>query len=152
MNSQLAINSFQSNDQERYFELVLKCTEFTSVNSLHGINTHTKVVFDLPHVTRFRNEFKEQLILADPRKKCKWFDPRLNFFFAAKFILNHGYFHRDLDNCVKVTQDEIARAIGINDSHIIETHFYKALREGPWEYLILKFGVSNYNYQEFNNF
>lgn len=150
MDASLAVHSFRSYNDDKSFEMIIKCTKFPSVNSLHGINTHTRVVFDLPHVTQFRNEFRDQLIFADPRKNCPWLSPSDIFFFAAKFILKENYFSRDLDNCVKVTQDEIARAIGINDSHIIETHFYKCFRESEWEYLILRFGVSNFNYREFD--
>jgi crossover junction endodeoxyribonuclease RusA len=46
----------------------------------------------------------------------------------------HFYFHaplrRDLDGGLKITQDAIAEALGINDCHIVELHLFKALSTG----------------------
>lgn len=151
MDTILAEASFRcDNDVDFYFEMIFKVKEFTSVNNLHGINTVTKVVYDLPHVTKFKQEMADQIVAADPRGKCPWITSGQVYYLANTFIINHHFFMRDLDNMQKITQDCIADAININDSHIIENHNYKAYKpDSDVEYLITRFGISTYNYKQF---
>jgi Holliday junction resolvase RusA-like endonuclease len=149
MNIDLAENSFEYNNEEKWFRLILKCTEIPSVNSAHGINTKTKVVYDMPWLTKFKQELSDQLIISDPRKHCPWIKDTPTFYLAMKFIIKHSMWSRDLDNMVKFTQDRIAEAIWINDSHIIENHVWKNFKEGDYEYVIAQLGASTYNYNQF---
>lgn len=149
MDTTLACESFRYNNEEQWFELILKCTEFPSVNSAHGINTKTNVVYDQPWLVRFKNEIKDQLTIADPRKYCPWITDSSVYYIATKFILNTYFNSRDLDNLQKYMQDRIAEAVFINDARIIEVHQYKAFRPGDYEYGIVRFGISNYDYNEF---
>lgn len=149
MNVDLACNSFEYNNEQHWFQMMVKCTEFPSVNSAHGINTKTKVVYDQPWVTQFRNEVRDQFIFADPVKYCPWITNSQIYYLIIKFIIKQYYWSRDYDNMVKIFQDEIASAVHINDSHIVEGHQYKAFKPGDYEYAIIRFGVSTYDYNEF---
>lgn len=149
MDTGLACESFRYDNDERWFEMMLKCTELVSVNSAHQMNLKQGRVFDAPWTTRFKNELKDQLTLADPRKYCKWLDNGNIFFLAVKYVLKQYYWSRDLDNLHKYTQDCIADACYLNDSRIVEVHIWKDFRPGDYEYMIVKLGVSSYNYNEF---
>lgn len=148
MNTDLAVKSFTYDNLERWFEIVMKCTEFVSVNSSLGINNRTKTVFEQPWLTRFKSELSDQLILADPVSKCPWITESQVYFLAVKMIFKKYFWARDLDNTIKYTQDRIAEACHINDSHIIELHAWKNFRPGDYEYMIIRFGVSNYDYNQ----
>jgi len=149
MDSILSDASFQCNNIECWFEMMFKVTEFVSVNNAHGINVNTKVVFDQPWLTRFKREMADQFTLADPKKQCPWITSGQTYCLACTYIFKHHFFSRDLDNVHKYTQDALASSININDSHIVELHTYKGFRPGDFEYLILRFGVSEYNYNQF---
>jgi Holliday junction resolvase RusA-like endonuclease len=150
MNHDLAKSSFEADNDNHSFTLILRCTELPSVNSAHGINTKTKVVFDMPWLTQFKQELSDQLIFADPKGNCPWITPGKVYFLAIKYILKQYPWSRDLDNLHKYTQDRIAEAIHINDSHIIEIHMWKNYRPDDYEYMIIKFGESLYDYNQFN--
>lgn len=150
MNTELACKSFRYDNIEGWFEMMIKCTEFPSVNSAHGINTRTKVVFDQPWVIQFRSEIRDQMIFADPRKHCPWITDTQVYYLYIKYIIKQYFWSRDLDNMVKIFQDEIAGAMHINDSHIIEGHQYKCFMPGDYEYAIIRVGISKHNYNEFN--
>lgn len=150
MNNDLACESFKYDNTECWFEIVMKCTEFVSVNSATQINTHTKVVYDAPWTTRFKSELKDQLIFADPVRYCPWITNSNLYYLAIKYIYKQYFWSRDLDNVHKYTQDMIADACHINDSHIIEIHMWKNFLPGDFEYMIIKFGTSNYDYNQFN--
>jgi Holliday junction resolvase RusA-like endonuclease len=150
MDTILAEASFRcENIHEQWFEMMFKVTEFTSVNSLHGLNSKTGAVYDQPWTIKFKNEMADQLIAADPKKNCPWITYESNYYIACTYIIKHHMWSRDCDNMHKITQDCICNAIGINDSRIIEIHNYKAYRPGDYEYLIARFGISHYNYQQF---
>lgn len=147
----VAAKSFEFDNEARWFQILLKCTEFPSVNSCHGINTKTRVVFDQPWVVEFRGEIKDQLIFIDPRKNCPWIDNRSIYYLYIKFIMKDKFWSRDYDNMIKIFQDEITRAININDARIVEGRQFKAYRPGDSEYALVRFGVSDYNYNEFSD-
>jgi len=151
MDTILSQSSFRYSNEpfNQWFEVIYKVTEFTSVNNLHGINTQTKVIYDQPWVTKFKQEMAEQLVAIDPVSKCDWITNGKIYYLANTFIIKHHFFNRDLDNMQKITQDCISDAVHINDSHIVENHNYKAYRPGDYEYLISKFGISNYNYNKY---
>jgi Holliday junction resolvase RusA-like endonuclease len=149
METELACKSFENNDKEKWFQMVLKCTEFPSVNSAHGFNIKKNLIFDQPWVTQFRSEIRDQLIISDPVKQCTWLNPNDIFYLCIKFIIKRCFYSRDYDNMIKIFQDEIAAAVHINDSHIVEGHQYKDFKPGDYEYAIIRFGISEHNYMEF---
>lgn len=150
MDSNLATQSFEFDNEEKSFTIVLKCTELVSVNTAHGINTKTRVIFDNPWLTKFKTEMRNQLIRTDPVKHCPWIKNNQFYYLAVKYVMKHHFHSRDLDNVHKYTQDMIAEACHINDARIIEVHSWKNFRPGENEYIIIKFGVSNYDYNQFN--
>lgn len=153
MDSDLAFKSFENNEDEQWFQVMLKCSEFPSINSAHGYRLRGETdarIFDQPWVVKFRGEIRDQLILLDPKKKCKWLNPNDIYYLYIKFILKSYFWNRDYDNCIKIFQDEIFNALHINDSHIVEGHQYKSFRPGDYEYAIIRVGISNYNYKEFS--
>lgn len=149
MDKELACKSFTYDNDERWFEMVMKCTELPSVNSAHGINTKTNVVYDQPWLVKFKQELADQLTFADPRGHCPWIKSTITFGLSIKYILKQYMWSRDLDNLHKYTQDRIAEACYINDSHIIEIHMWKNFRPGDFEYMIIHFGASDYDYNQF---
>jgi len=151
MDTSLALSSFNPHNVECYFDLVLKCTELVSVNTATQINTYNKVVFDAPWTVQFKQEMRDQIIFADPVRNCPWITPTSYYFLAVKYVMKHHFWSRDLDNVHKYTQDMIADACHINDSHILEVHIWKDFKPGDYEYMIIKFGISNHNYNEMRN-
>lgn len=149
MNHDLASESLKYNNDEKWFELLMRCTEFPSVNNQYGINTHSKSVFLLPHVRKFINELTDQLVISDPKSLCPWILPSGVYFLRIYFIIKREFWSRDVDNMVKVTQDTIFRNLNLNDSHIVESHHYKCFNPGDYEYLIVKVGLTDFNYQQF---
>jgi len=91
----------------------------------------------------------DQLAIVDPIKHCPWITEGQVYYLINTFILKKSFFMRDLDNCQKIPQDCIANALHLNDSHIIENHNYKCFKPGDYEYLITRFGISTYNYNQF---
>ena len=151
METGLAFDSFRYDNEEGWFEIVVKATEFPSVNNTYGINTKTKSIYTLPHVVKFQNEIKDQLILTDPKSRCPWIKGSTSYYVQFTFILNHHFWSRDLDNMIKCTQDCVFSSLNVNDARIVEHHNYKNFKEGDYEYLILRVGVSDYDYNQFNN-
>lgn len=150
MDTSLATESFIHNDEEMWFEMVMKCTKFPSVNSLYGINTTNKVVYTLPNVVNFLNELKDQIILTDPRSECKWLTNDKTYYTKFVFILKDNFWIRDVDNMVKEPQDAIFSSLKINDAKIIENHNFKCYKPSMYEYLIIRVGVSKFDYNQFN--
>lgn len=149
MNVDLACKSFEYDNNEGWFQIMLKCTELVSVNSATQMNTKEKRVFDAPWTVRFKSELRDQLIFADPRGNCPWITNSQFYYIAVKYVLKQYFHSRDLDNLHKYTQDMIADACGINDSHILEVHMWKNFNPGDFEYMIIKFGISTYDYNQF---
>lgn len=152
MDTGLACKSFQYNNDEESFRLILKCTELVSVNSAHGYKLRGESsarVFDAPNTIRFKSEIRDQLTLADPRKYCKWITPEKFYYIAVKYLFNHNFLARDVDNVHKYTQDMLAESCYINDSHILEVHIWKNFKPGDFEYIIIDFGVTKYDYNQF---
>jgi Holliday junction resolvase RusA-like endonuclease len=147
----LALDSFRYDNEVCWFEIVVKTTEFPSVNSLYGINRRSKIIYTLPHVVKFQGELKDQIILTDPKLHCPWVADSQVYFFHSTFILNHKFWGRDLDNLLKSPIDVIFQCIGVNDARIVEHHSFKNFKPGDYEYLILKVGLSQYPYNQFNN-
>ena len=150
MDTGLAFDSFQYNNDECWFELIVKATEFPSVNSLYGINTKNRTIYNLPHVIKFQGEIKDQIALTDPKFHCPWITNSAVYYIHFTFILKHYFWSRDLDNMLKSIQDCIFSSLNVNDARIIEHHNFKNFKPGDYEYLIMKVGLSNYPYNQFN--
>lgn len=146
----LALESFRYDNDEGWFEMMVKCTEFVSVNSMYGINSARKVIFASEGLTRLQNELKDQIVLADPKKHCPWISTQQVYYIHFNYILNHGFWTRDLDNMLKAVQDIIFECLGVNDSRVIEHHNYKNFRAADYEYLIFRVGISLHPYNQFN--
>jgi Holliday junction resolvase RusA-like endonuclease len=151
MDTELAFDSFRYDNDEHWFELIVKATAFPSVNQLYGINTRSKTVYLLSHVVKFQGEIKDQIILTDPKSHCPWINNNNVYYINFTFILNHSFWSRDLDNMLKTVQDCVFNSLNVNDSRVIEHHNYKNFKPGDYEYLIMKVGLSNYPYNQFNN-
>lgn len=151
MSLDLAVESFKYDNDECWFEMMVKCKEFPSVNNMYGINTRSKVVYTLDHVHYFKMQLKDQIVFTDPKDHCPWIATNQVYYLALIFMLKHGFWRRDLDNMIKSTQDAIFQCLGINDARIIELHNYKneLSSDSPSEYLIIKVGLSNYQYNKF---
>lgn len=143
MDTGLAITSFKYDNEEMWFEFVLKCTQLVSVNSMYSPGRHG--MFKTPQTVRFENELKDQIILCDPVRHCPWIIPGMMFKVHFNFILKNNFWKRDTSNMVKSPEDVIFRALGINDSRVIEHHDTKSYLPGDYEYLIARISKSNFN-------
>jgi Holliday junction resolvase RusA-like endonuclease len=132
MNKDLALSSFEYSNEEKWFRVVLKCTELVSVNSAHGMN-RKGIVYDEAWTKRFKSEMRDQLIFCDPVKHCPWITSNATYTLAIKYVLKQYFWSRDLDNLHKYTQDMIADSCHINDSHITDIHIWKNFRPGDYE-------------------
>lgn len=150
MNSKIAMESFRFNNDEQWFEMMVKASEFISVNSMYGINKTGQVVFASEGLTKLQNELKDQIALVDPKSKCPWIVSTQVYYIRFNYILSHGFWKRDLDNMLKAVQDIIFTSLGVNDSHVIEHHNFKNYHKGDNEYLIFRIGISSHKYNQFN--
>lgn len=149
INKWISTNSFNYNNDERWFEIMIKCDELVSINTAHGMNTRTKVVYDNPWTVRFKNQLKQQLIMSDPVKNCPWITYGEIYYLTIYYLFKSGFWSRDLDNVHKITQDIISDACKINDSHILEINLKKFYKPGDYDYAIIKFGTSSLDYNRF---
>ena len=62
---------------------------------------------------------KEQVGLLNIPINYPWVTKDTLFRMTVKIIFKSGYLLRDLDNCFKLVQDGIFRALDINDSHVV---------------------------------
>jgi len=144
-------NSFEYNNMDQYFELILRCEKpIPSTNKLYGVKTSSEFYL-LPEVTEFLNLLKDQLVLTDPVSHCPWINTLNSYSLTFNFILNHSFWKRDLDNLIKKTQDVLFECISVNDRSVIELHTFKSYYEkSEYEYIILRLGVSHFNWNYFN--
>ena len=147
----LAIDSFKYSNEEKWFEVLLKCTKFPSVNSMYGINTGTGAVYKDENTYRFEGELKEQLAYCDPLKYCDWIDSSTSFGWKMNFILKQSFWSRDVSNMVKSPEDVLFRSMGINDARVVEGHMFKSYKPGRWERLIVRIYQSSFKYDFFLN-
>lgn len=147
----LALESFKYDNEKCWFEVMLKCTQFPSVNSMYGINTGTGAVYKDERTILFERELKEQLVYCDPVRYCTWIDPYIAYGWKMNFIIKHSLWNRDVSNMVKSPEDVIFRSIGVNDARVVEGHTYKSYKPGNYERLIVRVYSSDFQYDFFCN-
>lgn len=148
MSSSLAINSFRFDNEQHWFEMMLAADQFTSVNSLYGINRRTGAIYMLAAPRHMKETLQDQLTVLDPVSQCPWISPDMVYSVEYNFVLKSEFWKRDIDNMIKVVQDAVFECLHVNDSHIIEVRSRKMLRAGDNEYLILRVGESNFDYMQ----
>jgi len=144
-------NSFNYNNQEKSFELILRCEQqIPSVNRIYGIKRNGSFYL-LPEVADFMNFIKDQIVLVDPVSHCPWINTLNVYSLTFNFVLNNCFWKRDLDNLIKKAQDVVFECLSVNDRSVIELHSYKSFYEhSEYEYIIIKLAVSNFNWNYFN--
>lgn len=146
----LALDSFEFNNDECWFQMILKCTKLPSVNSMYGINTGTGAVYKDESTYRFEKELKEQIAYCDPKSKCPWIEPYIPYGWVLNFVFGNGFWSRDASNMVKSPEDVIFRSLGLNDARVVEGHIYKSYFYGKYERIIIKVFKSNFDYNYFS--
>lgn len=151
MLSNLSLQSFKYDNDEKWFEIGLKCTCIPSVNSQYGINTYSGSVYKAEYVIKFENEMKDQLAYANPKKYCPWITPQETYGTKWNFIMCYSFWKRDVTNCIKSPEDTLFRSLGVDDSHVLESYQCKSFIKGSdWEYIFIRVWVSRFNWNYFN--
>jgi Holliday junction resolvase RusA-like endonuclease len=128
---------------------ILSASKILSVNALYG----AKLSFSgaKPFATMYKKSdarkmeeyIKEQVRILDIPNKHLWINKKTLFKLNFTVIFKSGYLLRDLDNCCKNLIDGIWRAMGLNDSHIVEIQCEKTLcKEFPEEKILVE--ISEY--------
>ena len=113
---------------------ILSASKILSVNSLYA----AKLVYKTPRrpiatiyksgeAKRTEAYVKEQVEHLDIENNYPWINKKTVFTMTIKVIFKSGLYLRDLDNCLKLLQDSIFRALQINDSHVVEIYASKSL-------------------------
>ncbi len=123
---------------------ILSAKKILSVNALYGAKLKY-VGKNKPIATMYKNDsarkmeeyIKEQVKSLDIPKNHPWVNKSTLFKLNFTVIFRSGFLMRDLDNCCKNLIDGIWRAMGLNDSHIIEIQCEKTLCKEIKEEMIL---------------
>lgn len=150
MDVNLALDSFRYDNDEHWFQLILKCTKLPSVNSMYGINTGTGAVYKDAHTYQFETELKQQLAYCDPLSHCDWIEPSIPYGWHMNFLFGQSFWSRDASNMVKSPEDVIFRALGLNDARVVEGHIFKSYYYGKCERLIVKVFESKFDFSYFS--
>lgn len=116
--------------------LILSARKILSVNSIYS----AKLVYAPrgPVATIYKTKeakvteewIKEQVKGLDIPNNYSWINKDTLFEMNMDVIFKNSILMRDLDNCIKLLQDAIFRALDINDSHVIKIHASKKLWPG----------------------
>lgn len=122
---------------------VLGAKKIISVNALYKAKlTYTPrgqvaTIYKSKEAKMTEAYIKEQVELLDVPRNYPWITPDTLFKMTIKVIFRSGIFMRDLDNTIKLIQDGIFRALGVNDSHVVSIIANKVLFPGVLEEKIL---------------
>lgn len=122
---------------------ILAARKILSVNSIYSAKLNytprgpVPSIYKTGEAKRVEQYIGDQIYAMDVPKNYPWFNKNLLFKMDILVIFKEGYLLRDLDNTIKLLQDSIARALGFNDSHIVEIHAHKKLFPGIGEEKIL---------------
>jgi Holliday junction resolvase RusA-like endonuclease len=105
---------------------IIGAKKILSVNALYS----SKIIYKTGHpistiyktgeAKKVEEYIKEQVRLLDVPKNYTWINKNTLFKLTLTVVFRNGLLMRDLDNTQKLVIDGIFRALGLNDSHIVE--------------------------------
>ena len=116
--------------------MILGAEKILSVNSLYNAmikyvgGRQVPVIYKSAQAKKTEAYIKEQVQLLDIPNNYPWIGKDTLFNMSIQVGFRSGYLLRDLDNCIKLLQDGIFRALDINDSHVVEIEASKKLLPG----------------------
>lgn len=112
---------------------IIGAKKILSVNSLYS----SKIIYTAGHpistiyktgeAKKVEEYIKEQVRLLDVPNNYKWINKNTLFKLTLTVVFRNGLLMRDLDNTQKLLIDGIFRALGLNDSHIVEIRANKCI-------------------------
>jgi len=148
METSLALETFRYNNEEKWFEIVVKCTHIPSVNSQY--QHYGSMTWKADSLVQFENELQDQLVLADPKKHCPWITRDEVYDVHFNFLMNRNFWKRDVSNCVKSTEDILFRSLNVDDSRVLRHFDAKSFFYSDFERVLIRVCKSNFNYNYFN--
>ena len=123
--------------EDHKLNLILGARKILSVNSIYS----AKMVYGIggrPIATIYKTKeakvtedwIKEQVRGLNISKNYPWITKDTLFEMNIEVIFEKSILLRDLDNCLKLIQDAIFRALEINDSHVVKIKAAKKLWPG----------------------
>lgn len=112
---------------------ILSAKKIISVNALYGAKMMYRgskpvaTLYKKSEAKKMEEYIKEQVKALDIPNNYPWIGRDTRFKFTFTVIFKSGFYMRDLDNCCKNLIDGIFRALGYNDSHILEIQAKKTL-------------------------
>ena len=96
-----------------------------SVNSLYGAKLvwaggrQVATIYKTGEAKQTEAYIREQVERLNVPVNYPWVREETLFKMTIKVVFKSGFLSRDLDNCLKLVQDGIFRALDINDSHVV---------------------------------
>lgn len=112
--------------EQHKINFVIGAKKILSVNSLYASATlfqrgkYVSTIYKSKEAKNAETYIKDQVNLLNIPENYPWVNQDTLFKLTICVIFKSGILSRDLDNCLKLIQDGIFRALGINDSHVIE--------------------------------
>lgn len=105
---------------------IIGAKKILSVNALYSSKIIYKTgrpistIYKTGEAKKVEEYIKEQVRLLDVPKNYTWINKNTLFKLTLTVVFRNGLLMRDLDNTQKLVIDGIFRALGLNDSHIVE--------------------------------
>lgn len=112
---------------------ILGAKKILSVNSLYSsriiynAGKPISTIYKTGEARKVEEYIKEQVRLLNVSKNHAWINKNTLFKLTLTIIFRNGLLMRDLDNTQKLLIDGIFRALGLNDSHIVEINANKCI-------------------------
>ena len=123
--------------------LILGAKKILSVNSIYSARMvysggrQIATIYKSKEAKATEEWIKEQVRALDITTNYPWITKDTLFIMNIEVVFKTSILLRDLDNCIKLIQDAIFRAMDINDSHVVKIHASKKLWPGIEEEKIL---------------
>lgn len=112
-------------------QFILSASKILSVNSLYNAKIVGNGKKSFATIYKSGQAKKTEAYIKDQvqaiRELPSWIKKETKFDMVITVIFRSGLLRRDLDNTIKLIQDGIFRALGINDSHVMSIKAYKTL-------------------------
>lgn len=99
---------------------ILSVNALYSSKIIYNAGRPISTIYKTGEAKKVEEYIKEQVRLLDVPKNYTWINKNTLFKLTLTVVFRNGLLMRDLDNTQKLVIDGIFRALGLNDSHIVE--------------------------------
>ena len=99
---------------------ILSVNALYSSKIIYNAGRPISTIYKTGEAKKVEGYIKEQVRLLDVPKNYPWINKNTLFKLTLTVVFRNGLLMRDLDNTQKLLIDGIFRALGLNDSHIVE--------------------------------